>query len=117
MITSITRTGSALLLSILCVQSATAQEQLDAAPQQGPVIGLLDIYHEALASDPRLQVASARRDVFAARKEQSKGAMLPQIRSTVQNTRNIRESDNPIFGIKERDLYNGERYKIGRAHV
>lgn len=73
---------------------------------------LLDIYHQALSSDPRLQVASARRDVFVARKDQSKGSMLPQISTSVQNTRNIRETQNAFFDTKERELYNGERYNL-----
>lgn len=92
--------------------SAQMVDSAGSADSTETVTTLLDIYHEALVSDPRLQVASARRDVYVARKDQSKGAMLPQISTTAQNSRNIRESENPIFGIKERDHYNGERYSL-----
>lgn len=108
--------GFCLLLSQFTTAQEGAADAGSAADSvslsQSVATTLLDIYREALVSDPRLQVASARRDVFVARKDQSKGAMLPQISSAVQNSRNIRESDNPIFGFKERDLYNGERYSL-----
>lgn len=88
------------LRKALLVSSLTlAASQLQAA-------GLMDLYKETLASDPRLAVAAAQSDVGKAQSRQALASLLPQISMTGQLTENKR---HPMNGD---NTYNGEKYVL-----
>lgn len=70
---------------------------------------LLDLYHETMASDPRLLRAEAESAIYQARKDYSFGGLLPQVSMGAVGTRTAREAEN-TQGLEQKDYYNGERY-------
>lgn len=91
-----------LLVGILLVFSLAV-----AASEEGS--SLLDLFHETMASDPRLLRAEAESAIFQAREEASLGALLPQVSLGAQGTRTKRDT---ISGAQPVDYYNGERYYL-----
>ncbi|MFA5631174.1 MAG: TolC family outer membrane protein [Porticoccaceae bacterium] len=72
---------------------------------------LLDLYHETMASDPRLQKSEAEVAVFQAREKGARAGLLPQVSAGAQGTRTVRESAD-TQGLERRDHYDGERYYL-----
>lgn len=73
---------------------------------------LLDLYRETLGSDPRLQIAEAEAEIYQARENYRRGALLPQAIVNAQGTRTVRESTNNTSGADIRDYYYGEKYSF-----
>jgi len=76
------------------------------ATSQLQAAGLMDLYKETLASDPRLAVAAAQAEVGKAQSRQALASLLPQISMSVQLTENKR---HPMNGD---NTYNGEKYVL-----
>lgn len=75
---------------------------------------LLDLYHETMASDPRLQRAEAESAVYQARKDYTFGGLLPQVALNAQGSRTARKAPD-AQGLEQEDYYNGERYYVSLA--
>lgn len=76
---------------------------------------LLDVFYESMASDPRLQRAEAETAIYQARKDNSRGALLPQVSLAAVGTRTARDSTvvNSTTQTEvelPREYYDGERY-------
>lgn len=89
-----------VMLITACLWSATLQARHS---------DLMDLYQEALGSDPRLLAADAESDIYQARERFRRGALLPQASASAQGTRTVRDSET-ITGLETRDYYYGERY-------
>lgn len=76
------------------------------AAGQSQAAGLMDLYKETLASDPRLAVAAAQVEVGKAQSRQAFSSLLPQISGSGQLTENKR---HPMNGDNR---YNGEKYVL-----
>ncbi|HLS98977.1 MAG: TolC family outer membrane protein [Porticoccaceae bacterium] len=72
---------------------------------------LVELYTEALGSDPRLMAADAEADIYQAREKYRRGALLPQVSGTAQGTRTGRESPG-TGGDYLREYYDGEKYSL-----
>ncbi|MAT51265.1 MAG: channel protein TolC [Porticoccaceae bacterium] len=72
---------------------------------------LVELYFEALGSDPRLLAADAEADIYQAREKYQRGALLPQVSGSAQGTRTGRESPG-TGGTNVRDYYDGEKYSL-----
>src|SRR5690606_1447652 len=70
---------------------------------------LLDVYHETIASDPRLRRSVAEVAIYHARRDNARAGMLTQITLRSPCTRTAREAPN-VQGLDITDYYDGERY-------
>lgn len=78
-----------------------------AAPLQAS--SLLDLFHESMASDPRLIRAEAEAGIYQAREAYAFGGLLPQVTLGGQKTRTSRDSTSNA-GVNSQDYYDGYRY-------
>lgn len=80
---------------------------------QAHAADLLELYHETMASDPRLQRAEAESAIYQARQDYTFGALLPQVAAGAQgtSTTTTRETSSNL-GARLEDDYNGERYFV-----
>jgi outer membrane protein len=73
---------------------------------------LVELYHEAMASDPRLAMAESEAAVYQALERNRLGGLLPQAQVSAQGSRNMRESENVLTRTESKDYYFGERYSF-----
>ncbi|MFA5546965.1 MAG: TolC family outer membrane protein [Porticoccaceae bacterium] len=78
---------------------------------------LVDLYKEALGSDPRLMVAEAEADIYQARERFQRGALLPQANLGYQGNRTGRDSTGILGNELPREYYDGERYNFALTQV
>lgn len=68
---------------------------------------LLDVYQQALYSDPSLKAAQLQFEISEAQQAQAGGALLPQVSANVNLSYNYRSIDT-----QGSDKYKGERYSV-----
>jgi outer membrane protein len=71
--------------------------------------GLFDIYTQALAADPRINIAQQKVEVGKAQADSAFGALLPQASFSASLSDNEVEFDNDLVPDQS---YNGERYSV-----
>jgi outer membrane protein len=105
----------ALLLCAATGVGAAEQQEPDArsvAATQVPGSTLEDFFTAALNSNPQLNIARERWNVFSARKDQANGQLLPQVTAIANVSDNERtEASRPELS------YTGERYTLQLSQV
>ena len=75
------------------------------------VVGLWQLFQEAMQEDPRILAARARSQSAQWRQREAYGQLLPQVSASGSYNRTVQDSD------LSRQLYNGERYALGLSQV
>lgn len=78
-------------------------------PVQASSSSLVELYEQAVESDPRLNVSRANKEVGAARYDQATARLLPQV--SLSST--LTDNNRTLLQTGSSDHYKGEKYNLG----